>query len=256
MSPSHDCDNDKEQHIRNNQEFSDEQNETEKHGDSEEDTNEDFSDSEGDIDPYGKQLSVVREKQKMLDCEIPLEDASPITFCALLSEYAKDLPDFKINFNLKMLFLVFVVLPFCFYLKIALVVFYRLDFYHEYYKKVTNLGDESGCKKRTTIFRIVCLTMGVSWKEILTFGDITKLIGLISLFVILLFIRPKDFLYHTELITECVFNTWNNCQPVSLGDEILKHLKINATLGLRLNVFHSLEASECIEAMSYKMCSR
>lgn len=81
-------------------------------------------------------------------------------------------------------------------------------------------------QKRTTIFRIVCLTMRVSWKEILTFRDIKKLIGLISLFVILLFVRPKDFLYRTELMTECVFSTLSNCQPVSLGDEILKHLKI------------------------------
>ena len=27
-------------------------------------------------------------------------------------------------------------------------------------------------------------------------------------------------------MTECVFSTLSNCQPVSLGDEILKHLKI------------------------------
>ena len=64
------------------------------------------------INPYGELLTVVNEDQEAFDREIPLDDTSPITFGALLSDYVKELPDFQINFNLKMLFLCFVVFPF------------------------------------------------------------------------------------------------------------------------------------------------
>ena len=64
------------------------------------------------INPYCELLTVVSEDQEAFDRKIPLDDTSPITFGALLSDYAKELPDFQINFNLKMLFLCFVVFPF------------------------------------------------------------------------------------------------------------------------------------------------
>jgi len=69
------------------------------------------------VNPYGEPLTVFRKVQEARNREIPLDDTSPVTFGGLLSDFVKELPDFNINFNLKMLLLCFGVLPSFLYLK-------------------------------------------------------------------------------------------------------------------------------------------
>ena len=104
--------NNDEQQQTSNQVSSDHQHETNQSADSNDETSGDDSYVGIVINPYGELLTVVNEDQEAFDRKIPLDDTSPITFGALLSDYAKELPDFQINFNLKMLFLCFVVFPF------------------------------------------------------------------------------------------------------------------------------------------------
>lgn len=63
----------------------DEQNQVEQR----ESRDEEDSDQEEDKSP----------NEETLNREIPLDDVSPITICALLSDYMEELPAFKVNFN-------------------------------------------------------------------------------------------------------------------------------------------------------------
>ena len=170
----------------------------------------------GDINPYGELLTVVREELEKSELEIPLDDANPITFCTLLSGYAKELPDFEMNFNLKVLFVCFVVLPFFLYLKFILIMFFDLEVYHELHGKISN------CRGGRLPLFIVCLIVGFSWQEILSLRNIMAVLGCVTLFVVLLFIRPKDLLYRSDATTFCPIS----CEPLSLGHEILNHLSV------------------------------
>ena len=107
-----DNENDDDQQQTRSQKSTDHQHETEQRVELEGRTSEESSFVGVVINPYGEQLTVVREDEDAVDREIPLDDESPITFGTMLSDYVKELPDFNISFNIKMLFLCFGVLPF------------------------------------------------------------------------------------------------------------------------------------------------
>ena len=54
-----------------------------------------------------EKLSAVHEAQKEIDFELPIDDMSPITLWALLSDFVKKLPLTHMNFNLRLILLFF-----------------------------------------------------------------------------------------------------------------------------------------------------
>ena len=82
-----------------------------------------------------EKLSAVHEAQKEIDFELPIDDMSPITLSALLSNFVKKLPLTHMNFNFRLLLLFFVLFPVVVHIKLAVVFFYELEFYHEVYRK-------------------------------------------------------------------------------------------------------------------------
>ena len=140
------------------------------------------------INPYGELLTVVSEDQEAFDRKIPLDDTSPITFGALLGDYAKELPDFQINFNLKMLFLCFVVFPFFLYLKLALIIFQGMESYRTF------------CSEQGLYDAIFwpAIAGSSSQKAPVILEQILFLVGCVILFIILLSIRPKDLFYSND----------------------------------------------------------
>ena len=187
-------------------------NENEQRERTEEGDNKAAVDSEKDVNPE-------KREQEAIDCEIPLDDASPITFGALLSDYMKTLPDFRINFNLKILFLFFIVFPLFLYLRLILVTCYRLESYNEFAQKFNN------CQSNTIIEFIVCFFVGFGftrWKaSFLVIMHYMTFPCCLIVFLILLCIRPKDFFYHPQP-KNCIIK----CKSISLGDEMIRHLKL------------------------------
>lgn len=214
-----DDDNNDEQQQRRIQVSSDHQYETNQSADLDDQTSEGDSCVEIVVNPYGELLTVVKEDQEALDRKIPLDDTSPITFGALLSDYAKDLPDFHINFNLKMLFLCFGVFPFFLYLKVALIIFQRMESYREFYQTFKNCS-----KEKLNDFIFCSAIAGFSSEKVaVNLTHTFDLFGCVILFIILLSIRPKDLFYsHDDLL----FCFHRNCPSVSLGHEIMIHLNL------------------------------
>ena len=219
-------DNDEQQQT-SNQVSSDYQHETNDSAGSNDETSDDDSSVGVVINPYGELLSVVNEEQEAFERKIPLDDTSPITFGALLSAYAKELPDFQINFNLKMLFLCFVAFPFFIYLKIALMISQRMDSYREFYQKFKN------CSEHGQGGVIFCAVIAV-YNSKTTITTITTtgsqllvhtffLVGCVILFIILLSIRPKDLFYSKDGLRGCLLP---NCRSFSVGHEIIIHLNV------------------------------
>ena len=193
--------------IVNNQIVPDQQNEMDQSGET---TYEEDSYQEGDK----------RQNEGTVNCDIPLDDASPITIRALLSDFMEELPAFKVNFNLKLLFMCFIVLPFLLYLQFALILCYNVELYREYYRKNSNFPY---CKLQADIPEvIVCKIAGLSLEQLLTRYNILIFTTYGTSFVILLCVGPTAFLYPKEVRQFCYVK---NCTAVSLGDEIVKHLK-------------------------------
>ena len=172
------------------------------------------------INAYGQPLTVIRKDQEALNCEIPLDDTSPVTFGGLLSNYVKELPDFNINFNLKMLLLCFGVLPSFLYLKLTLIMFHRMESYREFYRRFTN------CSEQPTQEAIFCFAIvGFNWQlTVMSWSHIFHIVGCATVFVILLCVRPKDLFYSDDDDRRICFVP--NCPSVSLGHEIIIHLNV------------------------------
>ena len=173
----------------------------------------------GVVNPYGEPLTVIRKDQEALNREIPLDDKSPVTFGGLLSDFVEELPDFNINFNLKMLLLCFVVLPSFLYLKLTLIMSHRMESYREFYRRFTN------CSEQTTQEAIFCSAIvGFTWQvPVMAWYHIYHIIGCTTLFVTLLCVRPKDLFYSVKDSRLCLVR---NCPSVSLGHEIIIHLNV------------------------------
>ena len=181
------------------------------------------------VNPYGEPLTVIRKDQEALNREIPLDDTSPVTFDGLLSDYVKELPAFNINFNLKMLLLVFGVFPFFVYLKLTLIMSLRMESYREFNRRFTN------CSKQAIQETIFCSAIvGSNWQEtIMTVPNIYQILGCALLFITLLYVRPKH-LFHSYDSRGCLVP---NCPSVSLGHEIIIHLNVLQHLVYDLTFF-------------------
>ena len=174
------------------------------------------SNCSGELDKqFEELLSALHEEKKVRGFEIPVDDASPVTFWALMKDYVKELPSIEMNFNLRLLLLCFIVFPFFLYLRFAVMLLYEIEAFQEFYKKTDD------CRGSNVAEAVVCFLAGFSWKNILFIFNIAEFIGCVALFVILTFVRPTDFLYTEE------FTCISGCEaPVSMGQEILLHLRI------------------------------
>lgn len=170
------------------------------------------------VNPYGEPLTVIRKDQEVLNREIPLDDASPVTFGGLLSDFVEELPDFNINFNLKMFLLCFGVLPSFLYLKLTLIMSHRMESYREFNQRFTN------CSKPAIQETIFCSAIvGFNWQVVHLF-NILQILGCAVLFITLLCVRPKDLFYSdNDRINNCLVR---NCPSVSLGHETIIHLNV------------------------------
>lgn len=171
------------------------------------------------VNPYGEPLTVIRKDQEARNREIPLDDTSPVTFGGLLSDFVKELPDFNINFNLKMLLLCFGVLPSFLYLKLTLIMSLRMESYREFHRRFTNCSKNSKTIQETTFCSAI---VGSNWQEtIMSFTYIYQILGCATLFITLLYVRPKDLFHSYNDLRGCLVP---NCPSVSLGHEIIIHL--------------------------------
>ena len=174
-----------------------------------------------------EKLSAVHEAQKEIDFELPIDDMSPITLCALLSDFVKKLPPTHMNFNFRLLLLFFVLFPVVVHIKLAVVFFYELEFYHEVYRKCNYSWPSFLIAENEFSFQSIA---SENWR---TIGEQQIGIGVnaavyCSLFVILTLVRPKDLLCRRAL-------GWSICgasiaDSVSLGEDIIHNLTIQRRL--------------------------
>ena len=174
-----------------------------------------------------EKLSAVHEAQKEIDFELPIDDMSPITLWALLSDFVKRLLLTHMNFNFRLLLLFFVLFPVVVHIKLAVIFFYELEFYHEVYRKFNYSWSSNINLENEFSFQSIA---GENWKSIvaLQFDSVINAAVYCSLFVILTLVRPKDLLCRRAL-------GWSICgasiaDTVSLGEDIIHNLTIQRSL--------------------------
>ena len=202
--------------------------ETEQTRKSEDDTSEDWqTDSSEELDRICEdKLSAVHEAQKEIDFEIPIDDMSPITLCALLSDFVKTLPLIHMNFNLRLLLLFFVLFPIVVHIKLAVIFFYELEFYHEVYRKFNfSMSDILNLESEFSFQSIASENWRtIVWEQI---GIGINAAVYCSLFVILTLVRPKDLLCRRALGLSIYGVSF---ESVSLGEDIVQNLTIQRPL--------------------------
>ena len=186
-----------------------------------------------------EKLSAVLDAQKEIDFELPIDDMSPITFWALLSDFVKKRP-LHMNFNFRLLLLFFVLFPVVVHIKLAVVFFYELEFYHEVYRKfnysvssIINLENEFS-------FQSIA---GENWTSIVAqqIGFGINAAASCSLFVILTLVRPKDLLCRLRRRRDrkppfwlSIFEASIPNRSVFLGENIIHNLTIQRRLVCKL----------------------
>ena len=202
--------------------------ETEQTRKSEDDTSEDWqTDSSEELDRICEdKLSAVHEAQKEIDFEIPIDDMSPITLCALLSDFVKTLPLIHMNFNLRLLLLFFVLFPIVVHIKLAVIFFYELEFYHEVYRKFNfSMSDILNLESEFSFQSIASENWRtIVWEQI---GIGINAAVYCSLFVILTLVRPKDLLCRRALGLSIYGVSFDS---LSLGEDIVQNLTIQRPL--------------------------
>ena len=177
--------------------------------------------SSEELDRICEKLSAVHEAQKEIDFELPIDDMSPFTLCALLSDFVKKLPPTHMNFNFKLILLFFVLFPVVVHIKLAVIFFYELEFYHEVYRKFNYSVLEFRFIGNEFSFQSIA---SENWKSIVgeQIGIGINAAVYCSLFVILTLVRPKDLLLRGKFIS------------VSLGERIIHSLAIQRLLVCKL----------------------
>jgi len=172
------------------------------------------------------------QQGKEIDFEIPIDDMSPITLCALLSDFVKTLPLIHMNFDFRLLLLFFVSFPIVVHIKLAVIFFYELEFYHEVYRKFNySVSDNLNLAESEFSFQSIA---SENWRSI-----VAEQIGIginaavyCSLFVILTLVRPKDLLCRLRGRRDrrafglLIFGASIPNRSVSLGEIIIHNLTI------------------------------
>ena len=158
------------------------------------------------------------EEESRLSCnteEIPVDDASPITCSTFLLRWLQLLPDLKMSFNVKLAVLMFFIYPFSFYFQFALFYVLKPKNIHERLLKYpgietkipefTGFSSEVGMMSQSTILVLTFLVL--------------------PCWIAVLFLKPKDLFLNNCRICGLLSNSVNS-HSVSIGDEILQHLKL------------------------------
>ena len=190
-----------------------------------------------------EKLSAVHEAQKKIDFELPIDDMSPITLSALLSDFVKTLPLTHMNFNFRLLLLFFVLFPVVVHIKLAVVFFYELEFYHEVYRKFNYGWSSITLQENEFSFQSIA---GENWRSIVEqqIGIEINAAAYCPLFVILIFVRPKDLFdisvdkaSRRDLRLPFRLSFFGASIPnrsVSLGENIIHNLTIQRPLVCKL----------------------
>ena len=169
--------------------------------------------SSEELDRIRKKLCAVYEAQKEIDFELPIDDMSPITLCALLSDFVKTLPPTHMNFNFRLIIFFFVLFPVVVHIKLAVIFFYELEFYHEVYRKFNySVSDFLNLENEFSFQSIASENWGSIVAQQIGIGINAAVYC--SLFVILTLVRPKDLLLRGKFIS------------VSLSERIIHNLTI------------------------------
>ena len=202
--------------------------ETEQTMESGDDTWEDWqTDSSEELDRICKEkLSAVHEAQKEIDFELPIDDMSPITLWALLGDFVKKLPLTHMNFNLRLILLFFVLFPVVVHIKLAVIFFYELEFYHEVYRKFNYSWSSDIYRENEFSFQSIA---SENWRSIVEqqIGIGINAAASCSLFVILILVRPKDLF---DLSVDKASRT-DRRLPSWLPQLLVRNLKVLAIFG-------------------------
>lgn len=178
------------------------------------------------LEEFDSRSKALHDPENDFEFKIPVDDMSPITFCALLSK----IPLVQMNFNIRLLLLFFVVFPFVLHIKLAVIFFYELEFYQEVHRKFDYNIPE--LLERIRFFAAPRFIAGDSWQNIVWQVENTALNATVCvvLFLILISIKPKDLLCQKR--GEKVGNTGVHCSDSkdslsSLGEEIVQNLKMH-----------------------------
>ena len=213
--------------------------ETEQTMESEDDTREGLPEllSSEELDKICEEkLSAVHEAQKEIDFELPIDDMSPITLWALLSDFVKTLPLTHMNFNFRLLLLFFVLFPVVVHIKLAVIFFYELEFYHEVYRKFNYSWSSIISLENEFSFQSIA---GENWRSIVVqqIGIGINSAASCSLFVILTLVRPKDLLCRLRGRKNrrlpfglSIFGDSIPSRSVLLGENIIHNLTIQRPL--------------------------
>ena len=197
-----------------------------------------------------EKLSAVHEAQKEIDFELPIDDMSPITLWALLGDFVKKLSLTHMNFNLRLILLFFVLFPVVVHIKLAVIFFYELEFYHEVYRKFNYSWSSDIYRENEFSFQSIA---GENWRSIVEqqIGIGINAAASCSLFVILILVRPKDLfdfsvdkasrtyrrlpswlpqLSVRNLKVLAIFGASIPNRSVSLGENIIQNLTIQRRL--------------------------
>ena len=211
--------------------------ETEQTMESEDDTLEDLQESLASSEKLDRiceeKLSAVHKAQKEIDFEIPVDDMSPITFLALISDFVKKFPVTHMNFNVRLILVFFVLFPVVEHTKRAVIFFYELEFYHEVYRKFNYSWSSNIIAENALSFQSIG---SKNWRTIVEHqqAGLTGIDAVLygSLFVILTLVRPKDLLCRRALGSSICGAPFGN--SVSVGENIIHNLTIQSPLVCKL----------------------
>ena len=180
---------------------------------------------------------------------------SPITLCALLSDFVKTLPLIHMDFNLRLLLLFFVLFPIVVHIKLAVIFFYELEFYHEVYRKFNYSVLEFRFIGNEFSFQSIA---SENWKSIVgeQIGIGINAAVYCSLFVILTLVRPKDLLCRRALGLSICGASFDS---LSLGEDIVQNLTIQRPLVCELSSsvleLYMIVLKKCLMKLTLR-CSR
>ena len=211
--------------------------ETEQTMESEDDTWEDLQESLASSEKLDRiceeKLSAVHKAQKEIDFEIPVDDMSPITFLALISDFVKKFPVTHMNFNVRLILVFFVLFPVVEHTQRAVIFFYELEFYHEVYRKFNYSWSSNIIAENALSFQSIG---SKNWRNIVEHqqAGLTGIDAVVygSLFVILTLVRPKDLLCRRALGSSICGAPFGN--SVSVGENIIHNLTIQSPLVCKL----------------------
>ena len=161
--------------------------------------------------------------------EIPVDNRSPITCSVFLLEHFQRLPNLTLSFNLKLVFLLFFVLPFGFYIKLGLYFLLKQKYFNEYVLKFPDPDQEV-----SSFYSLSSAFFFINPYYFSAFSILILTPLILTCLMAVLFLRPKDLFLNRQPM-KCMLCVMagksftcatENDSSVSIGENILQHLKL------------------------------